>query len=225
MQSIASEEDLKSLPNVDELIKSYKKAVLSGDDEAASEIEAKLYIIENQKNESVQKVLSIQAEMASGKDRYIRLQADFDNFRKRSDKEKLTITSDAKGVVIGSLLAMVDSFERARQQIKTETEKEDKIDKNYQGIYKQFVETMRSLNVSVIPTVGKPFNPSIHEAIAREESEMYKAGIVIQEIRRGFLLGDKLLRAATVKVSSGLPKEVPSDPEKIVQATATMDES
>lgn len=104
---------------------------------------------------------NLKAEIASGKEKYIRLQADFDNFRKRSEKERLNIRSDAQGEVIESLLPMVDNFERAKQQIKPETEKEKKIDASYQGIYKQFVEIMRSLRVTVVATVGKPFDPTV----------------------------------------------------------------
>jgi maltodextrin utilization protein YvdJ len=100
-------------------------------------------------------------EMTSGKEKYIRLQADFDNYRKRAEKERHTIRSDAQGDVIESLLPMVDNFERAKQQLKPETEKEKNIDASYQGIYKQFVEIMRSLRVAAVATVGKPFDPSV----------------------------------------------------------------
>lgn len=113
----------------------------------------------------VQNVLTLSTEITSGKEKYIRLQADFDNFRKRSEKERLTIRSDAQGEVIESLLPMVDNFERAKQQLKLETEKEKKIDASYQGIYKQFVEIMRNLHVAVVATVGKPFDPSVSESI------------------------------------------------------------
>ncbi|KAK8552244.1 hypothetical protein V6N13_120655 [Hibiscus sabdariffa] len=185
------------------MITVYKAALLNGDDGIASEIENRIIILENEKNRLEKQVLELSAEITSGKEKYIRLQADFDNFRKRSEKERLTTRSDAQGEVIESLLPMVDSFERAKQQVKPETEKEKKIDTSYQGIYKQFVEIMRSLQVAVVPTVGKPFDPSLHEAIAREESLEFKEGIIIQEFRRGFLLGGRLLRPAMVKVSSG----------------------
>ncbi|KAK8692260.1 hypothetical protein V6N13_075731 [Hibiscus sabdariffa] len=185
------------------LIRVYRQALLIGDDRIVSEIENRMSMLENEKNGLEKQVLELSAEITSGKDKYIRLQADFDNFRKRSEKERLTTRSDAQGEVMESLLPMVDSFERAKQQIKPETEKEKKIDTSYQGIYKQFMEIMRSLQVAVVPTVGKPFDPSVHEAIAREESQEFKEGIIIQEFRRGFLLGDRLLRPAMVKVSSG----------------------
>ncbi|KAJ0024250.1 hypothetical protein Pint_08262 [Pistacia integerrima] len=231
-----SEVGEKHLSDVKKLIEAYKEAIIDGDEKTMSDIEARICVIENVKNELLQKVSALSAEITSGKEKHIRLQADFDNFRKRMEKERSTIRSDAQGEVIESLLLMVDSFESAKQQIKPETEKEKKIDSSYQGIYKQFVEIMRSMQVAAVPTVGKPFDPStdtahlvaseillacfsdiplsicwsyivtnseLHEAIAREESEEFKEGIVIQEVRRGFLIGNRLLRPATVKVSAG----------------------
>ncbi|KAE8669436.1 putative serine hydroxymethyltransferase [Hibiscus syriacus] len=189
--------------NLKAMIRVYKEALLNGDDRVVAEIENRISILENEKNGLEKRVLELSAEITSGKEKYIRLQADFDNYRKRSEKERVTTRSDAQGEVIKSLLLMVDSFERAKQQIKPETDKEKKIDTSYQGIYKQFVEIMRSLQVAVVPTVGKPFDPSLHEAIAREESLEFKEGIITQEFRRGFLLGGRLLRPAMVKVSSG----------------------
>lgn len=154
----AKEEHPSSLQPV---LSVYKEAILKGDEKIISDVEDMIYTIEKEKNELEQKVLALSEEISSGKDKYIRLQADFDNFRKRSEKEKLTIRSNAQGGVIESLLPMVDNFERAKQHIKLETEQEKNIDASYQGIYKQFVEIMKSLRVSAVPTVGKPFDPLV----------------------------------------------------------------
>lgn len=143
------------------LIEAYKGAIFGGDEKIMSDVEARICMIESAKNELLQKVSFLSAEITSGKEKYIRLQADFDNFRKRSEKERSTVRSDAQGEVIESLLLMVDSFESAKQKIKPETEKEKRIDTSYQGIYKQFVEIMRSMQVAAVPTVGKPFDPSV----------------------------------------------------------------
>ncbi|XP_024457505.1 uncharacterized protein LOC7460922 [Populus trichocarpa] len=187
------------------------------------DIEAKIGIIEKENNESVKKVSPPSAEITSGKEKCIRLQADFDNVRKRTEKEKLNIRSDAQGEVIESLLPVVDSFERAKQQVQPETDKEKKIDTGYQGRYKHFADMMRSLQVAAVPTVGKPFDPSLHEAIAREESLEYKEGIIIQEFRRVFLLGNRLIKPATVKVSSGLGSKKASVGAEQPATTAGMD--
>lgn len=191
------------LPAMKTLIQAYKRAILDGDEKIVCEVEAAICAAENEKIDLSVKFAEITAEIASGKDRLLRLKADFENFRKQSDKDRLTFTSDIQEEVVESLLPMVDSFEKAKQQIKPKTDKEKKIDTSYQGIYKQFVEIMRNFRVSVVETVGKPFDPAIHEAVAREESEQFKAGIVSQEVRRGFFLQDRLLRPAQVKVSTG----------------------
>lgn len=158
--------DQNHLSSLKALIKIYKDAIVVGDEKTVSDIEARVQIIESERNELIQKVSALSLEMTSGKEKYIRLQADFDNFRKRSEKERMTIRSDAQGEVIESLLPMVDNFERAKQQLKPETEKEKKIDASYQGIYKQFVEIMRSLHVAAVATVGKPFDPSVSEGFS-----------------------------------------------------------
>ncbi|CAE5959403.1 unnamed protein product [Arabidopsis arenosa] len=161
-----------------------------------------------------QKVLSLSMKIASEKETKIRLQADFDNTRKKLDKDRLSTESNAKVQIMKSLLPIIDSFERAKLQVRVDTEKEKKIDTSYQGIYRQFVEVLRHLRVSAIATVGKPFDPLLHEAISREESEVVKAGIITEELNRGFVLGDRVLRPAKVKVSLGpVKKKTPSPAE------------
>lgn len=143
------------------LIRLYKEAILLGDERIISGIEARIEIIENEHSETANKVSDLSAEIISGKEKYVRLQADFENYRKRAEKERINVRSNAQGEVIESLLPMVDSFERAKQQLKPDTEMEKKIDTSYQGIYKQFVEIMRSLQVAAVATVGKPFDPLV----------------------------------------------------------------
>ncbi|VFQ86408.1 unnamed protein product [Cuscuta campestris] len=188
------------------LVQVYKVAILNGDVKAVTEIEAMMCQVEKEKTMLAERVSALSDEIGSGKAKYIRLQADFDNFRKRYDKEKSAIRGDTQAEIIGNLLPIVDNFERAKQQIKLETEREKNIGTSYQGIYKQFVEIMKSLQVTMVPTIGKPFDPTVHEAIAREESHEFREGIITQELRRGFKLGSRLLRPAMVKVSSGSRK-------------------
>ena len=155
------DEDKNSLPSLMALIEAYKEAILNGDEKTVSWIEVRVQSMANKKTELIQKASTLLVEKVASKEKCLRLQADFENFRKRSEKERLSIQTDAQEEVIEKLLLMVDNFERAKQQIKAATEKEKKIDASYQGIYKQFVEIMRSQNVSVVPTVGKPFNPLV----------------------------------------------------------------
>jgi len=201
--SKAATAEQKPASLVPTLLQAYKEAIANSDDTRVSDIEVQLQAIEDEKNALSKLVATLTEEASRGKDKLLRLNADFDNFRKRAEKERLSLASNIQGDVIESLLPMVDNFERAKTQIKIQTEGEEKIDKSYQGIYKQFVEIMKGLHVNVVDTVGKPFDPMLHEAILHEDSTSFEEGIIIEEFRRGFILGDKLLRPAMVKVSAG----------------------
>lgn len=157
----SNEANSKHPEDVKSLIRVYKQALLDGDEITVSEIETVFRRIEKEKNKMDQKVLSLSMKIASEKETKIRLQADFDNTRKKLDKDKLSTESNAKVQIMKSLLPVIDSFESARQQIKLDTEKEKKIDTSYQGIYRQFVEVLRHLRLAAIATVGKPFDPLV----------------------------------------------------------------
>lgn len=161
MEALENEDDLGDSLIADELREAYKQAILSVDEKRISDIESKICAVVVKKQELDEKFSLLSIEINSGKEKYIRLQADFDNFRKRFSKETLTARSDAQREVIENLLPVIDNLETARKEIKPETEKEKKIDSSYQGIYKQFVEVLRSWHVSAIATVGKPFDPSV----------------------------------------------------------------
>jgi molecular chaperone GrpE len=88
-------------------------------------------------------------------------------------------------------------------QVKAETEAEQKINNSYQSLYKQMVDIMRGLGIEAVPTTGSPFDPEVHEAIMREPNDEVADGTVLQEFRKGFRLGSKLLRPAMVKVRPG----------------------
>ncbi|KAK8958533.1 hypothetical protein KSP40_PGU007496 [Platanthera guangdongensis] len=189
------------------LTQAYREALFNGDEKSICEIEASISNLQKEKNELSIKSTDLISEIASARDMFLRLNADFENLRKRLEKDRHSFITDNHAEVIKRLLPIIDNFERVKQQMKPETEREKKIDTSYQGIYKQFVEVMRSMSVSVVETVGRPFDPSVHEAIAREKSQQFKSGIVIQEIRRGFVISGRVIRPASVKVSSGLGLE------------------
>lgn len=200
------------------LLESYKEALASNNESKVAEIEALLNSIEDEKLVLEGKVATLSAELSYVKDRVLRISADFDNFRKRTERERLSLVENAQGEVTEKLLPVLDNFERAKAQIKVETEGEEKISNSYQSIYKQFVEILGSLGVVPVETIGNPFDPLLHEAIMREESSEYEEGIVIQEFRKGFKLGDRLLRPSMVKVSAGpgpAKPELEDEPEDV----------
>uniref|UniRef100_A0A7N2R7I8 GrpE protein homolog n=1 Tax=Quercus lobata TaxID=97700 RepID=A0A7N2R7I8_QUELO len=190
----------------------YKEALASNDESGVAEIESFLKSIEEEKISLERKVASLSEELLTEKERILRISADFDNFRKRTERDRLSLLTNAQGEVVESLLPVLDNFERAKTQIKVETEGEEKINNSYQSISKQFIEILNSLGVVPVETVGNPFDPLLHEAIMREDSNEYEEGIIIQEFRKGFKLGDRLLRPSMVKVSAG---PGPAKPEEV----------
>ncbi|AIE73784.1 MULTISPECIES: nucleotide exchange factor GrpE [unclassified Synechocystis] len=140
-------------------------------------------------------------QLDSFKKRYVALAAEFDNFRKRTQREKEEQAKVIKGRTITELLPVVDNFERARTQIKPNSEGENQIHKSYQGVYKNLVDSLKSLGVAPMRPEGKPFDPKYHEAMLREPTAEYPEDTVIEELVRGYLLDDMVLRHSMVKVA------------------------
>ncbi|MEM8642595.1 MAG: nucleotide exchange factor GrpE [Cyanobacteria bacterium P01_G01_bin.54] len=151
----------------------------------------------------------------SQKTQSIRIAADFDNFRKRTQREKEELEYLIKRNTIVEVLTVVDNFERARAQIKPETEGEMTIHKSYQGVYKNLVDSLKRLGVSAMRPEGQPFDPNLHEAMFREQTDAHPEGTVIEQLQRGYLLGDRVLRHAMVKVAA------PPDPAAQMSPPAT----
>ncbi|GAX81060.1 hypothetical protein CEUSTIGMA_g8495.t1 [Chlamydomonas eustigma] len=168
---------------------------------AMSELAAEMARLQDSAAAAETRALTLEATMATAKDQLLRLNADFDNFRRRTRDEKDQLAVSVRGDVVTSLLPVVDNFELARTQVKAESEAEQKINNSYQSLYKQFVDFLRGLGVEAVPTVGTPFDPNLHEAIMKEPNAEVEDGTVLMEFRKGFKIGDKLLRPAMVKVS------------------------
>ena len=136
------------------------------------------------------------------KKRYISLAAEFDNFRKRTEKEKEELETKTKGKTLMEILDVVDNFERARTQIKPANDGEMGIHKSYQGVYKTLVESLKRLGVSPMRPEGQPFDPTYHEAMMREYTDEHPEGTVVEQLVRGYTLGEDVLRHALVKVAA-----------------------
>ena len=160
--------------------------------------------------EKEQQIASLQAQVEERTSQYLRIVADFDNFRKRSQKEKEELDQLIKGNTITELLPIVDNFERARSQLKPQTEAEMSIHKSYQSVYKQLVDSLKRLGVSPMRPEGQEFNPSLHEAVMRSPSAEPE-GTILEELVRGYFLGDRILRHAMVKVAAPMENELDSE--------------
>lgn len=143
----------------------------------------------------------LKAELDEQNSSYLRLAADFENFRRRTVKEREELELHSKRATITELLPVIDNFDRARAQIKPQGEEAEAIHKSYQGLYKQLIDCLKRIGVSPMRAEGQPFDPSYHDAVLREESADHPDGMVLEELQRGYLLGDMVLRHALVKVS------------------------
>jgi molecular chaperone GrpE len=145
-------------------------------------------------------------EKTEWKDKSARLQADFENFRKRTERERSDTYSRSLGEVVSRLLPVLDNLQRALEAERLVEAKETKEFRHFlhgvELINRQLGGVLESLGVEVVPTVGELFDPHIHEAVATEETGDADPDTIIQEMQRGYRLGDKLLRPAMVKVAT-----------------------
>ena len=139
-------------------------------------------------------------------DKRARRQADFDNFRKRTERERSETYNRALGEVVRRLFPVLDNLQRALDAERTvEVEESEEFRHFLRGIElinRQFGGVLESLGVEIVPTVGELFDPHVHEAVSTEEANDVEPDTIVQEMQRGYRLGDKLLRPAMVKVAT-----------------------
>ena len=133
-------------------------------------------------------------------DKYVRQVAEFDNFRKRTDKEKAQMFDAGAGSVIEKMLPIVDNFERGLDMI-PEDQKESAFADGMNKIYKQLMKQLEDLGVKPIEAAGKEFDPNFHNAVMQVDSEDVESGYVAQELQKGYLFHDTVLRHAMVSVA------------------------
>ncbi|MDO4966850.1 MAG: nucleotide exchange factor GrpE [Lachnospiraceae bacterium] len=132
-------------------------------------------------------------------DRVKRQMAEFENFRKRTEKEKASMYEMGAKSVIEKMLPVVDNFERGLQTIPAE-QKESALAQGMQMIYKQLLTEFDNMGVKPIEAVGVEFNPELHNAVMQVESEEYESGIVAQELQKGYTYRDSVVRHSMVAV-------------------------
>lgn len=132
-------------------------------------------------------------------DRVKRQMAEFDNFRKRTEKEKTAMFETGAKSVIEKILPVVDNFERGLASV-PEEEKDGAIAQGMQMIYKQLMTELENLDVKPIPAVGEEFNPEFHNAVMQTESEEFESGIIAQELQKGYTYRDSVVRHSMVAV-------------------------
>lgn len=144
------------------------------------------------------KIDSQKEEIDEKEDRIKRLMAEFENFKKRSDKERNGMYNSVMGDVIMKLLPVLDNLEKAAA---SET-KDNGYKEGIEMVLKQFKDVLTANGVKEIETVGKPFDPSLHEAVSTVEDSNLGKNIVKEEFRKGYMIGDKVLRHSLVVVAN-----------------------
>lgn len=179
----------------------------AGSEDRASELESRL--------------AALQAEHEALRGQYMRMAADFDNFRKRQSRDHDDLKLQITCTTLSEILPVVDNFDRARQQLNPQSEEALGLHRSYQGLYRQLVDVFKQLGVSPMRVEGEPFDPSLHEAVLRAESQEHPEDVVIEELQRGYHLNGRVLRHALVKVSMGpgpAPGQAPAAPAPEEQA-------
>ena len=142
-------------------------------------------------------VAELQAELADLRDRSIRTLADFENYRRRSERERDDLKRFAQGDVLRDLLPVVDNLQRALAAGGTV----DDLKTGVELTLRQFRDLLKQRGIAEVPALGAPFDPAVHEAVARVDDETVEAPTVIDELQRGYTLHGRLLRPALVRVA------------------------
>ncbi len=191
----ASKEQAKEAKEKAEETKEAAKEAEEAPTEEAAEPEKKkgLFSKKEKKNPLQEKVDELN-------DRLVRQIAEFDNFRKRTDKEKSQMFEQGQSNVLEKLLPVVDNFERGLAAV-PEEDKDGAFADGMNKIYKQLIKQLEDMGVSPIEAVGKEFDPNLHNAVMQADSDEYESGIVAQELQKGYMFHDTVLRHSMVAVT------------------------
>ncbi len=145
-----------------------------------------------------EKIEEQKQDIEEKEDRIKRLMAEFENFKKRSDKERTGMYNSVMGDVVMKLLPVIDNLEKAVES----TTQDEQYKNGIELVLKQFKEVLNSNGVKEIEAVGQPFDPSLHEAVSLVEDSSLGAKIVKEEYRKGYMIGDRVLRHSLVVVAN-----------------------
>lgn len=165
-----------------------------GDSEAASEGKKKFFGKKEKKDKKDEKIEELT-------DRVTRQMAEFDNFRKRTEKEKSQMYEVGAKDIIEKILPVVDNFERGLDAVKEE-DKEDPFVQGMEKVYKHLLTTLEGIEVKPIEAVGQPFDPNFHNAVMHVEDENFGENIVAEEFQKGYTYRDSVVRHSMVKVAN-----------------------
>ena len=152
-----------------------------------------------EKDETAEKIKALEDEVAAGKDKYMRLAAEYDNYRKRTANEKLSLYDDATAKAVTELLPVADSVRMALENLK---DADPEILKGIELISNQLDKSLEKLKVEAFGKVGDDFNPNLHNAISKIDSDELGENEISQVFQKGYKIGDKIIRHAMVQVAN-----------------------
>lgn len=142
----------------------------------------------------------LRAQLEAEQNKYLRLLADFDNFKRRTQKDKEIANKFRSQSLLADILPVLDNFERALS-LTTSSEESASLLKGVEMVQKSLIEAVNREGLAEIKAVGEPFDPNFHQAVMQEKDESAEAGIVLQELQKGYMLKDRVIRPAMVKVN------------------------
>ncbi|MDF2566556.1 MAG: GrpE protein [Oscillospiraceae bacterium] len=148
--------------------------------------------------ENLDPIKALEEENAGLKDKLLRQMAEFENFRKRTAKEKQELFADATVSCLGDIIGVIDNFERALEYESSDSE----FKKGVEMIFNQFKDSLTKIGVTEIEAMGNPFDPRLHNAVNQIEDENFGENTVCQVFQKGYLLGEKVIRHAMVVVAN-----------------------
>ncbi len=163
------------------------------------EVKVEAEAAEEAVDEAAEKISSLEKELAASKEAHIRTLAEYDNYRKRSTKEKEGIYTDAKAVCMTELLGVIDNFERALSVTDSDFES---YKKGTEMIYTNLMETFKKLGVEAFGEEGEEFDPNFHNGVMHIDDPEKGENVIAEVFSKGYKLGDRVLRPAMVKVAN-----------------------
>ncbi len=150
------------------------------------------------KKKEADRAAELEAQLAAANDKYLRLCAEYDNYRRRSQRERDALYGDIKADTVQKFLPVYDNLERALRQ----STEDEAYRKGVELIMAQFNTTLEKLGVTVVESLGKTFDPALHNAVMHCEDEEKGENEIVEVFQQGFKLGDKVIRFAMVKVAN-----------------------
>jgi molecular chaperone GrpE len=200
MENNDKENELNQSAEQEQVSMEHEEAALHTDAETVEEVEAE----ESKETTSDDELSRLRKELTEAKEKYMRLYADFENFRRRTAKEKLEFFSTANEGLIASIIPVLDDFERAQKNLHSQQQKDlDAIQQGVDLIHQKLYRVLESKGLKPMNATGEVFNPELHEAITQApvQDESMK-GKVIDEVEKGYYLGEKVVRFAKVVIGA-----------------------